>query len=392
MRENELEGGHTRAARALASVEVPVKTKAAVLWEYHTPWSVEEVELDDPQQGEVRVRLASSGMCHSDDHVLKADLPVPTPVVGGHEGAGIVEAVGSGVTRLQEGDHVVLQFMPACGHCRWCATGQQHLCDVGAGIMDGMPISNGKPRVHARGTGLGAMAVLGTFSPYIVVHEFSCVKVDPSVELKFASLIGCGVITGYGAAVHRARVEPGDTVVVVGTGGVGISAVQGARIAGAETIVAVDPIEFRRESARQFGATHTAPSMEEAVELVSDLTRGVMADKTILTVGLLAGHMVAPLLALTRKGGRACLTSTAPPTVTSAEIGLTDLVFSQKELVGNVYGGANGPSDVPNLLRLYQKGLLKLDEMVTKTYTLEQINEGYADTLAGRIVRGLIIF
>ncbi len=369
-----------------------MKTQAAVLWEYNTPWSVEEIELDEPRAHEVRVRLESSGLCHSDDHVLKGDLPVRLPVIGGHEGAGVVEAVGPEVTTLQVGDHVVLAFIPACGHCRWCSSGHSHLCDVGSEMMVGLPMSDGQPRAHARGQGLGTIAFLGTFSQYTVVHEYSCVKIDSDIPLKYASLVGCGVVTGYGAAVHRAQVRPGDTVVVVGTGGVGASAVQGARIAGAETIVAVDPVPFRRESAKVFGATHTAESMEQALPMVADLTRGVMADRTILTVGLMTGAMVAPLLALTRKGGRACLTSVPNIAEVSADIVLLEFVMSQKELVGNVYGGANGPEDIPKLLRLYKSGQLKLNEMVTRTYTLDQVNEGYADTLSGDTVRGLIVF
>lgn len=369
-----------------------MKTQAAVLWERNSQWSVEEVDLDEPRAHEVRVRLESSGLCHSDDHVVKGDLPVRLPMIGGHEGAGVVEAVGPDVSTLEVGDHVVLTFVPACGHCRWCASGHQHLCDVGGNIMEGLPMTDGVARAHARGEGLSTMALLGTFSNYAVVHEYSCVKVDPEIPLKYASLIGCGVITGYGAAVHRAQVQPGDTVVVVGVGGVGASAVQGARISGAETIVAVDPVALRRDSAKALGATHTAASMEDALLLVADLTRGVMADRTILTVGLMTGAMVAPLLALTCKGGRACLTSTPVWGEVSADLVLLEFVMSQKELVGNIYGGANGPEDIPRLLRLYKSGQLKLDEMVTKTYSLDQINEGYADTLAGNILRGLIVY
>lgn len=369
-----------------------MKTKAAILWEVNTPWSVEEVELDEPQPDEVLVKLASSGLCHSDDHGKKGDLPTGLPIIGGHEGAGLVEEVGSHVRRFQPGDHVVLTFMPACGHCRWCAIGNSQLCDYGAVIMDGLPISNGKARVHARGQDVRTLSLLGTFSPYVVVHQDSCVKIDDDIPLEIASLVGCGVTTGFGAAVNRAKVETGDTVVVVGTGGVGSSAVQGARIAGAVNIVAVDPFEYRREQAKLLGATHAVASMEEAMPLVTELTRGVMADKTIMTASLMTGDMLMPLMLLTRKGGRACLTSVASPSVLNADIVLVDMILSQKEIVGNVFGGANGPYDIPKLLTLYKHGLLKLDELVTKTYTLEQVNEGYDDLLAGRIMRGMISY
>ncbi|MGC2377643.1 MAG: NDMA-dependent alcohol dehydrogenase [Mycobacterium sp.] len=369
-----------------------MKSKAAVLWEVGQPWVVEETELDDPREGEVRVKLASSGMCHSDDHGVKGDLPTGLPIIGGHEGAGVVEAVGPGVRRLKEGDHVVMAFMPACGHCRWCAEGMSPLCDHGAVIMDGKPLTDGVPRVRARGQDLRQYSMLGTFAPYTVVHQDSCVKIDDDLPLQIASLVGCGVTTGFGAAVHRAGVKPGDTVVVVGTGGVGSSAVQGARIAGAEIIVAVDPIEFRREQAKLFGATHAVASMKEAMPLVSEVTRGVMADKTILTASLMTSDMLMPLMLLTRKGGRACLTSVANPSITNADVVLVDLILSQKEIVGNVYGGCNPFADIPKLLRLYRSGVLKLDELVSKTYTLEQVNEGYEDLLNGRIMRGLVMF
>lgn len=369
-----------------------MKSKAAILWEVGTPWSVEETELDDPRFGEVRVKLAATGMCHSDDHSVKGDLPTGLPIIGGHEGAGVVEAVGPGVRRLKEGDHVVMAFMPACGHCRWCASGLSMLCDYGAIIMEGLPIADQTARVHARGEGLRQMSMLGTFAPYIVVHEDSCVKIDDDLPLDLAALVGCGVTTGFGAAVWRAKVEPGDTVVVVGTGGVGSSAVQGARIAGAETIVAVDPIEYRRDQAKLLGATHTVASMEEAFPLVQDLTRGVMADKTILTASLAQADMIMPIMLLTRKGGRCCLTSTANPNITNVDMVLVDVIFGQKEIVGNVFGGANPHADIPRILSLYRHGMLKLDELVTKRYPLEQINEGYDDLLNGRIMRGLLTF
>jgi len=369
-----------------------MKSKAAILWEVNTPWSVEETEIDDPRDNEVLIRLASSGLCHSDDHCVKNDLPTNLPVIGGHEGAGVVEAVGSGVRRLKVGDHVVMAFIPSCGHCRWCASGMSQLCDYGAVIMEGYPITDGKPRVHARGEGLRQLSLLGTFAPYTVVHEDSCIKIDDDIPLELASLVGCGVATGFGAAVNRAQVGPGDTVVVVGTGGVGSSAVQGARIAGAEVIVAVDPFEYRREQAKLLGATHAVASMEDAMPLVTELTRGVMADKTIMAASLMSGDMLMPLMLLTRKGGRACLTSVAPPSVLNADVVLVDVILSQKEIVGNVFGGCNPHADLPRLLSMYKRGLLKLDELATHRYPLEQINQGYEDLLAGRTMRGLVLF
>lgn len=369
-----------------------MKTQAAILWEVGSQWSVEEVELDEPQHGEVLIRFAASGLCHSDEHIAKGDQPHELPVIGGHEGAGVIEAIGPGVQHLKPGDHVVTTFMATCGRCRWCASGQSMICDHGAGLTTGLPLGGGEPRASARGQRLRRLCALGTFSPYSVVHEDSCVRIDDDIPLELAALVGCGVPTGFGAAVHRAKVEPGDTVIVVGCGGVGINAVQGARIAGANTIIAIDPVEFHREQAKLFGATHSAASMQEAFPLVAELTRGVMADKTILAVDLMTSEMLMPLMLLTRKGGRACLTSVSNLQTTSADVILLDLVLSQKEIVGNVFGGCNSRADVPRLLSLYRSGQLKLKELVTKTYSLDQINEGYADMYDGKVVRGVITF
>jgi Zn-dependent alcohol dehydrogenase len=229
------------------------------------------------------------------------------------------------------------------------------------------------------------------FSQYAVLNEHSVVKVDDDLPLDLAALVACGVTTGYGSAVHTARVQPGETVVVVGAGGVGMNAIQGARIAGAERIVAVDPVEFKRDQAKVFGATHTAPSMDEAQELVRELTRGAMADAAILTVGVARGEHIAPLLALVSKGGRAVVTAVAPFLDTQVTMSLFDLAIFQKELRGTLFGAANGRNDIPALLSLYRSGLLKLDELVTKRYPLDDLNQGFRDMHDGKNIRGLIV-
>jgi NDMA-dependent alcohol dehydrogenase len=368
----------------------PMKTKAAILWETGEPWSVEEIDLDPPKDGEVLIRFAYAGMCHSDDHLTTGDMPAMVPILGGHEGAGVIEAVGPGVTSVTPGDHVVPTFMPACGQCRWCATGRSNLCDLGASLLAGRGM-DGTARVHARGQDVNTMCFLGTFSPYAVLNERSVVKIDDDIPLDVAALVSCGVTTGYGSAVYTAKVVPGETVVVVGVGGVGASAIQGARIAGAEQIIAVDPVEFKRDSAKVFGATHTAASMEEAQELVRELTRGAMADAAILTVGVARGEHIAPLLALVSKGGRAVVTAVAPFVDTQVTMSLFDLTIFQKELRGSLFGAANGRADIPSLLRLYRSGQLKLDELITNRYRLEEVNDGYRDMHAGRNIRGLIV-
>lgn len=367
-----------------------MKTKAAVLWNVGDPWSVEDVELDPPKAGEVLVRVLASGLCHSDEHLTTGDMPSVLPMVAGHEGAGIIEEVGPGVTRVRPGDHVVVMFMPACGRCRWCATGRTNLCDLGASLMMGLGV-DGTARLHARGRDVTTMCFLGTFSEYAVLHEASVIKIDDDLPMEAAALVACGVTTGFGSAVNTAQVRPGESVVVVGAGGVGMNAIQGARIAGAERIIAVDPVEFKRDQAKVFGATHTSPSVEDATALTRDLTRGVMADAAILTVGVAHGDQIAPLLGLVSKGGRAVVTAVAPFTESEVTLSLFDLTIFQKELRGSLFGASNGHADIPRLLSLYRSGQLKLDELITTRYTLDEINTGYEDLRAGRNIRGVIV-
>jgi S-(hydroxymethyl)glutathione dehydrogenase/alcohol dehydrogenase len=368
-----------------------MKTKAAILWEQGQPWSVEEIELDPPKEGEVLIKLVATGLCHSDDHARTGDMPIATPVIGGHEGAGIIEEVGVGVKGLEVGDHVVLSFVPACGRCRWCSTGRQNLCDYSQFLMQGFMISDGKYRAHARGQDVGTMSLLGTFAEYCVVHETSVIKIEKDIPLDKACLVGCGVTTGWGSAVHIGKVQPGETVVVVGVGGIGTGAIQGAKLAGAQSIVAVDPVERKRQQAEFFGATHSVNSMDRAMALLTELTRGVMADVAILTVGVAEGAHIAQLNALISKGGRAVVTSVAPWLVVDVELPLQEFTLYQKELKGNVFGGGNPRADIPKMLDLYRHGLLNLDDMITNTYKLEDVNQGYRDMLDGKNVRGVIL-
>lgn len=366
-----------------------MKMNGAVLWGPHEDWSVEEIDLDGPRDGEVLVSWEATGLCHSDHHPRAGDAPAMLPVVGGHEGAGIVQEVGPGVTSLKSGDHVVGSFIPACGRCRWCSTGRQNLCDFGALIMQGTML-DGTFRRHARDTGVGALSLLGTFAPYGTVPEVSLVKIDDDFDLSRACLVGCGITTGWGSAVNTAGVRPGDTVVVVGIGGIGSGAVQGARIAGAEKIIAVDIVPDKRGSAELFGATHFAGSFEEATELVGELTRGVMADSAILTVGLVEGAMIAQSLDLVRKAGSVVLTGLASFSDVTPTLPLAMFTLFQKRLLGSLFGEANPRADIPRLLSLYREGKLLLDEAVTTEYKLADINAGYEDMLQGKNIRGVI--
>ncbi len=367
-----------------------VKTNAAVLWEFGSDWTVEEIDLDPPSDGEVLVSWEATGLCHSDEHVRTGDLPAPLPVVGGHEGAGIVQEVGPGVVGLAPGDHFVASFLPACGRCRFCSTGHQNLCDLGAMTMAGTQL-DGTYRRRARGQDVGVMALVGTFSQYGTVPEASVVKIDEDLPLSRACLLGCGVTTGWGSAVNTADVAPGDVVVVVGCGGIGSGAIQGARLAGAEKIIVVDLVEAKRANAFQFGATHFATSMPEATALVAELTRGVMADSVILTMGLLEGSMIDEAANMIRKGGAVVMTAIAAITETTASLNLMMFTFFQKRLLGSLYGEANPRADIPRLLSLYREGKLLLDETVTHEYKLAEVNEGYADMRAGRNIRGVVV-
>ncbi len=379
-----------------------MKTRAAILWEQNADWSVEEIDLDPPKAGEVLVKLVGSGLCHSDEHLRTGDMVVEKetadllgleqfPVIGGHEGAGEVLEVGPGVTSVAPGDHVVLGFIPSCGKCPSCARGRSNLCDLGAFLLSGRQISDFTARHHSSdGTDLGLMCLLGTFAEHTVVAEASCIKIEDDIPLGVAALVGCGVTTGWGSATYAADVQPGETVVVVGAGGIGVNAIQGAALAGARHIVAVDTVDFKREQAMVFGATHTASSVEEATELVGQITWGANADKTIITVGVGSGELVGPVLGMTAKGGRCVHTSVAPIDENEVTMSLFDLTLQQKQLVGSIFGSANPRFDIPRLLRLYQEGKLKLDELVTREYDLSEINQGYADMNDGKNIRGFV--
>lgn len=367
-----------------------MKTKGAICWGAGQPWQIEEIEMGDPAPGEVRLRLASAGLCHSDEHLRAGDAPTQYPLLGGHEGAGIVEAVGPGVTSLQEGDHAVSVFIPACGRCVWCARGQSNICDYGAKIMGANAIADDTIRITVKGRDTTPMALLGTFSPYITVHESQAVKIRDDVPLEYASLLSCGVPTGFGSATKIAEVRSGDTVVVVGAGGIGSNAVLGATMAGAVRVVVVDPSPVKESLSKRFGATHWFPSMEAATEPLREMTWGVMADKVVLSVGELQPEMVQQALDLTSKGGTMVMTGLGKWDMDQVALQPFWLSMMQKQIRGTVFGGMSPRTDIPRILEMYKQGRYPLEELVTKEYRLEQVNDGYADMLAGVNVRGLI--
>jgi NDMA-dependent alcohol dehydrogenase len=369
-----------------------MQTEAAVLWGMHEDWSVEPVELDPPREGELLVRLAASGMCHSDEHLVTGDMGGGLyPIIGGHEGAGVVEEVGPGVHGLKPGDHVVFGFIPACGQCPSCARGRSNLCDNGALLMAGFQ-ADGTTRHHARGQDLRTMICLGTFAKHTVVNQMSCVKIADDVPLELACLVGCGVTTGWGSAVYAAGVQPGDNVAVIGVGGIGTAAIQGARLAGADRIFAIDPVPLKRELAPRFGATATFASVEEAFEPIQAETWGAMCDKVICAMGVGQGSMMASIMALVAKHGRCVVTNIHAAHEVEVTLSLIDLTIMEKQIVGTIFGSANIRYDIPHLLKLHQLGHLDLEGMVTNRYKLGDINQGYQDMRDGRNIRGVLVY
>jgi alcohol dehydrogenase (nicotinoprotein) len=367
-----------------------MKVKAAVLNDVKTPFEIIELDLDGPGAGEVLIRYVAAGLCHSDLHLTDGDLVPRFPIVGGHEGAGVIEEVGPGVTKVKPGDHVVCSFIPNCGVCRYCSTGHQSLCDMGATILLGS-FPDGSFRFHAGGTDYGQMCMLGTFAEYSTISQHSVVKVSPDLPLETAVLVGCGVPTGWGTAVYAGDVRAGDTVVIYGIGGIGINAVQGASLAGAKNVVVVDPLDFKRSTALQFGATHAFADSAAAQAAVVEMTRGQGADKALVTVGIVDEEVVSAAFDVVGKGGVVVVTGLANPAKLTVHVSGAVLTLYEKTIKGSLFGSGNPQRDILKMLELYQAGTLKLDELVTSRYSLAQVNQGYADLVAGKNIRGVVL-
>jgi NDMA-dependent alcohol dehydrogenase len=382
-----------------------VKSRAAIISGTGQDWDVVDIEVDGPKASEVLVEWKAAGLCHSEEHMITGDMAPPEemweaagidslwPLIGGHEGAGVIAEVGPNVSSVAVGDHVSASFIPSCGRCRYCSTGRQNLCDSSGGTFKKGMITDGTSRHRlGDGTDLNLFAKLGTFSEYSCVAEESVIKVESDLPLEAVALVSCGVATGFGSATERAGTQAGDTVVVVGIGGIGINAVQGAASAGAQRVIAIDPIEFKREQAMEMGATHTFASMEEALPAVQELTWGHMAERVVMTPGVLYGEMMAMGMSLAGKGGTIVVTAIAPMTQGESSINLFELAMWNKEIKGTIFGSLNPRADIPRLLSMYREGTLKLDELITNTYTLDDINEGYRAMRDGENIRGVIVY
>jgi len=366
-------------------------TRAAVLHEGSTEFEIVELDVDEPGYGEVHVKFVAAGLCHSDLHSVDGILTPRRPIIMGHEGSGVVEAVGPGVTKVAVGDHVVCSFVPVCGTCRSCATGHSSLCDLGAHAVSGDQ-PDGTFRAHRNGIDYGQLCMLGTFSERATVNQHSVVKIDPWIPLEVAVLVGCGVPTGWGSAVAAGSVRAGDTTVIYGAGGIGMNAVQGAAYAGARYVVVVDPVEFKREVALKFGATHVFADAAEAAEKVNELTWGHGADQSVVTVGVLDNAVIGNALNVVGKNGTCVVTSLAGNEDINVHLASAALTKYERVLRGAMFGSLNPMYDIVKLLRLYNEGKVKLDELCTRSYTLNQINQGYADLVAGELIRGRILF
>ena len=364
-----------------------MKMKAAVLYEPNKPMEVQTVDLDDPSTGEVLVRIAAAGVCHSDLHLIKGEWTTPLPAVLGHEGAGIVEKVGAGVTRVKPGDHVILNFRANCGHCHYCVVGRPVLCD---GIdTPRSAMFDGTVRLHRQGADIHHMARVSCFAEYAVVPESGAVPVRKDMPLDRACLIGCAVMTGVGAVANTARVRPGDTVAVIGCGGVGLNAVQGAVLAGADRIIAVDLLDNKLEYARQFGATDVINAGNgDAAGRVLEMTGGGV-DFAFEAIGNPAAIQQA--YEMCRMGGTTVIVGMAPEDDV-LEFNALSIPRTERAIVGSWYGSARPWVDLPRLADMYMRGRLKIDELISRSYPLEQINEAYDALQAGEVARSVLTF
>ncbi|MEP7292298.1 MAG: Zn-dependent alcohol dehydrogenase [Chloroflexota bacterium] len=363
--------------------------QAAVLHQPNTPFIIETLDLAEPRAGEVRVKIAACGVCHSDYHLVNGATRHPLPVVCGHEGAGVVEAVGEGVTSVQPGDHVVLNWCPACGECFYCQHDQPNLCDTFTAPIWAGTMLDGTSRLSLNGEPVYAYCGLAAFAEYAVVPEQSCIPIKKEISLITASLVGCAVATGVGAALYTSPVQADESVVVFGCGGVGLNVLQGALLGGATTIIAVDTNPAKMALARQFGATDALLMSDHILEDIRDLTGGRGADRAFEAVGLPKLQELA--LDAARPGGSIVLAGLSPMG-TATNLPGAVITRTEKTIKGSYYGSVDARRDFPLLLDYYLDGKLKLDELVSQHWRLDQINEAFDVMLTGEVARGVIVF
>ena len=358
--------------------------KAAVCYEVGKPLVVEEIDIDPPKPGEVKVKMAATAVCHSDIHAFRGEIPQVLPSVGGHESAGYIEEVGEGVTSVKPGDPVVASLLAACGKCRFCTTGRPHLCEYD------WPHNTETPFHNKQGKDLMQMFRIGSFAEYTVLHESQVVKVPDNMPLDSACMLACGVITGFGAVTRRAKVEVGSSCVIIGTGGVGLNSVQGAAISGAYPVIAVDLVDSKLEAAKKFGATHTINLAKvDAIQTVKDMTEGRGADYVFVTVG--SAEAARQGFSMSGPCGMTVMVGLPnfKDTITLSPI---EFIMGEKTMTGSFMGTTSLKWDIPKMVDMYLGGILKLDELITARYPLEQINEAIQSVLDGKALRNIITF
>ncbi len=362
--------------------------KAAVLYEPNTPLKIEKVTLDEPQNNEVLVKIVATGLCHSDLHFMKGEMPVPMPVVPGHEGSGIVEKVGPGVTLLQPGDHVVMMVSFSCGKCRYCVAGKPTLCVENLPIMSTATLPGGAKRLHKGKDELHHMFGLASYAEYTVVHERSCVKVQEDAPLDVVCLLGCGTSTGIGAAINTTGLKAGESIAIYGCGGVGLSAVMGAKLAGAGKIIAIDTLENKLAMAKKLGADYLVnASQDDPVAKVMELTGGGV-DYALECIGNV--NVMNQAFTSIRYGGKLIVVGMAP---LGTALGIATYEFLLgKGVTGTVQGDINPQIDVPRYIDLFMAGKLPIDKLITRTYVLDEINEAFEALEKGQVIRSVIKF
>jgi Zn-dependent alcohol dehydrogenase len=359
-----------------------MKIKAAILYQPKTPLKVEEVDLEEPQEGEIRVKITAIGLCHTDLRAIEGDLPVPMPVVLGHEGAGIVDKVGSGVTTVKLDDHVVLA--PAfCGRCRWCVTGMPILCEVFRPLRARGTLLRGQRRLRKNSQELSHLFSQGSFAEYVVVNQESAIKIREDAPLDKIASLACGASTGIGSVLNVARVEAGARVAIFGCGGLGLSAIMAAKLVGAGMIIGVDILENKLEAARDLGASHVInASKEDAVARILELTEGG-ADYTFEFVGNVS--IIAEAINSVRPGGK-CISAGAGP----GQLSINTAVLLTKTVIFPMLGFIRPTFDVPRYVDLYMQGKLPLDRLVTRAYRLSEINDAIQAMENGEVLRSVI--
>jgi NDMA-dependent alcohol dehydrogenase len=364
--------------------------KAAVMTGIDQPLEIrDDIEVEAPRAGEIKIRMGASGVCHSDLSMQNGTMMAAAPIVLGHEGAGVVEEVGEGVTNLAPGDHVVVSWVPQCGDCFFCNRDQGYLCENANAALATGGLLDGTTRFTSQGSPLFQMAASGTFSEVSIIPAIGAVKIPNDLDMKIAALIGCGVLTGTGAAMNTANIRQGDTVAVVGCGGVGLNVIQGARIAGAGEIIAIDMNETKLQMAKEFGATATVnASQSDAVSQVMEMTGQRGADVAFEVIGL--QQTIDQTITMTRRGGQAILVGVPKMDAMVTLPAFFGVVLAEKTIKGCWYGSSNVQKDVPKLIDLYKKGELKLDELISRTITLDEVNDAFEAMKTGEVARSVI--